>query len=187
MNLYKLAHQFYVVSQSTRDPKAELKLLNKINNSPMGYVATSDLTDEEWNIASRLQRWGELDLVPENHGVTQDVERNRLGDPTRLRERTHVPSKRKFPERFVITQSGAETLESFKYDTLHQEDVSSYSKLKTAPPNDDYEYDVRVNKTLDFTRKASDEGPASFKDKDRVGQLEDVVGKLKNIKLEDYK
>jgi hypothetical protein len=150
MNLSKLAHQFYVVSQSTRDPKAEVKLLHRMNTSPTGYIAISDLSPEEKDIAHRLARWEEIALIPENHTAIRDVERNRVGDPTRLLERTNVPSKRKLPERYVITQQGAETLESFKYDTLHQEDVSSYSKIKAAPQNDDR---VQINDTLDFTVK----------------------------------
>jgi hypothetical protein len=149
MNMHKLADDFLKLSRV--DPELVRRLLLKINAAPNHCIPVSEMTPEELELADVLVRREDLIRIPENHGVTQNVHRNLSGIPVRLMDRVFSPTKRKVPERFAITQAGMDTIQSFKFDTLQHEDMSSY-RMKAAPNTmkDEDDDQVVVNKELNF-------------------------------------
>lgn len=99
---------------------AELRLLKKIDN-PRHYLATSDMTPEELELASQLEARHLIELVPASHGVSQTVVRDSWGDPLSYGPRKHMPISRPLPERYVMLASGDHALGAFKNMTLSEE------------------------------------------------------------------
>lgn len=128
MTLHKLADDFLklCLADDEAESRADMALLLKINTSQKHYVTVSDLTPEEKSRANYLTRVRYLDLIPAGTGVTRDVVLDHRGNVKSWGNRRHHPNVNKLPERYVLTSGGTHKTDTFKFDTLSEEDMREY-------------------------------------------------------------
>jgi len=115
-NIDKLTDKYYKYCIAIKygiDPESEeYKFLLKIDTSPHHYMAISNMSLEELDLADKLARKRWIELVPASHGVTQK---------SHYDARVHVPSKQHLPARYVMLSGGSYALGTFDMDTSDEE------------------------------------------------------------------
>ncbi len=175
MTLHNLANEFLKICLSDDNSDPATQLLKKVNRAPGHFVAVSDLSPEELTLAEYLFARRYLDRIPAGMGVSMEVyERGVDGEAALFGPKKYRETKRKLPDRYVVTNGGAYALQTFKHDTLRRENKEREAqKLRIEleelqkkrihlTPEDTAQYEleeeedwgpgVKINKTLSFPK-----------------------------------